>query len=254
MLDEKADLYNRPSLISTDPIFIPHIFSHKQDIEIAGFFAAIFAWGQRPTIIAKCQDLLARMDHAPYSFIREHHESERKGLLGFKHRTFNDLDLLWLVEKLQRHYQHHDSLEDAFLLAGKKENYTAFEALAKFHAYMFDDPMAPQRTRKHIPTPLRKSTCKRINMYLRWMVRKDERGVDFGLWEQIPANALICPFDLHVERVARALGLISRKQADWQTALALTEKLAEMCPEDPVKYDFALFGLGVFEKYGSSSP
>jgi uncharacterized protein (TIGR02757 family) len=248
-LDRKADDYNRPSFISSDPISIPHRFSLKQDIEIAGFFAAIFAWGQRVTIIAKCHDLLERMDYAPFDFVRDHSEADRKRLLGFKHRTFNEVDLLWIVEKLQRHYREFSSLEDAFLLYEKSAAYEAEKALKGFHHYMFDDPYAPSRTKKHIPTPERKSTCKRINMYLRWMVRKDGRGVDFGLWNKIPKSALICPFDLHVERVARRLGLVSRKQSDWNTALELTQNLRLLDPDDPVKYDFSLFGLGAFEKY-----
>ena len=254
MLDEKADQYNRPFFIDTDPIVVPHRFKAKQDIEIAGFFAAIFAWGQRPTIIAKSLDLMQRMDFSPYDFIKDHQEEDRKSLVGFKHRTFHELDLLWLVEKLQRHYREQESLEVAFLTKGKGASYEPYLALKGFHDYMFDDPMAPQRTRKHVATPERKSTCKRINMFLRWMVRKDERGVDFGIWSQIPQHQLICPFDLHVDRVARGLGLINRKQGDWLTALELTRQLSEFDPNDPVKYDFALFGMGVFEKFSLTTP
>jgi uncharacterized protein (TIGR02757 family) len=254
LLNEKADQYNRPFFIESDPIAVPHRFSQKQDIEIAGFFAAIFSWGQRPTIIAKSMDLMERMDFSPYTFIKDHQEADLKSLLGFKHRTFQELDLLWLVEKLQRHYREHISLEAAFLRNGKGVFYEPYLALKGFHDYLFDDPFAPSRTRKHVATPERKSTCKRINMFLRWMVRKDERGVDFGIWDQIPQSQLICPFDLHVERVARALGLIKRKQGDWLTALELTEQLKAFDADDPVKYDFALFGLGVFEKYPLLAP
>ena len=243
LLDEKVDLYNRPSFIEDDPISIPHEFKKKQDIEIAGFFAAILAWGKRKIIINKCKDLLGRMDNDPYNFVRHHSEADLKNLLTFKHRTFNDVDALYFVSFLHWFYQQHSSLEEAFV----SKDRTAEHSLIKFHNLFFSLEDHPPRTRKHIPTPLRKSTCKRLNMYLRWMVRCDDKGVDFGLWKKISPAMLVCPCDLHVDRVARKLRLITRNQTDWLTAIELTENLKGFDPEDPVRYDFALFGLGVVE-------
>lgn len=242
-LDRKVDQYNYPSFIENDPVSVPHRFSSKKDIEIMGFFAATLAWGQRKTIISKCLELAARFDHEPYRFIKGHSESELRYLLGFKHRTFNDTDLLYFVDFLKRHYAVHESLEDAFLPGGE---WTSVEhSLICFENYFFDHPDAPRRTRKHVATPARNSTCKRLNMFLRWMVRDDGRGVDFGIWKRIPKSDLICPIDVHVDRTARRLGLISRKQTDWKTALELTNALRLLDAGDPVKYDFALFGLSV---------
>ena len=242
-LDEKAGHYNAPFFIENDPISIPHRFSLKQDIEIMGFFAATLAWGQRKTIISKCLELEERFGGEPYRFIREHSEEDLRALLGFKHRTFNDTDLLYFVDFLQRHYTRFDSLEDAFLSDGK---FVSVESsLTHFENCFFDHPNAPQRTRKHVATPARNSTCKRLNMFFRWMVRDDDNGVDFGLWKRIPQSALICPIDVHVDRTARKLGLITRKQTDWKTAVELTENLRLLHANDPVKYDFALFGLSV---------
>lgn len=242
-LDEKVEMYNNRSFIESDPISVPHRFSEKQDIEIMGFFAATLAWGQRKTIIAKCLDLSQRMDNAPFEFIANHSEKDLRQLEGFKHRTFNDTDLLYFIDFLHRHYTQYDSLEDAFLQNGQ---FSSMEkALVHFETYFFDSPNAPLRTRKHVATPARKSACKRLNMYLRWMVRRDNCGVDFGLWQKISPRELICPIDVHVDRTARALGLITRTQTDWQTALELTENLRAFDYADPVKYDFALFGLSV---------
>lgn len=242
-LDKKADFYNRPSFIDNDPIYVPHQFSKKQDIEIMGFFAAIFAWGQRKTIINKSMELVQRFDGKPYEFILHHSENDLKRLVGFKHRTFNDTDLLYFVDFLQRHYCKNDSLEDAFI---PETGFSDMEnSLIYFERSFFDYPHAPLRTKKHIATPARNSTCKRLNMFLRWMVRNDNRGVDFGLWKKIQPKHLICPIDVHVDRTARQLGLISRKQTDWKTALELTENLRLLDAEDPVKYDFALFGLSI---------
>ncbi|HEY8510906.1 MAG TPA: TIGR02757 family protein [Cyclobacteriaceae bacterium] len=241
-LDELADRFNRPQFIDNDPVSIPHAFSHKQDIEIAGLFAAVLAWGQRGTIIKKCNELMDRMDRAPYAFIRDHGESDLRRLVGFRHRTFNDTDLLYFVAFLHWYYNHHESLETVF------EGESIETGLDRFHTMFFSLDGCPTRTRKHISTPAKKSTCKRLNMYLRWMVRRDDRGVDFGLWRNISPASLICPCDVHVDRVARKLGLIKRKQTDWQTALELTNRLKQFDPDDPVRYDFALFGLGVVEK------
>lgn len=243
LLDEKADYYNTPKFIENDPISVPHRFSKKQDIEIMGFFASIFAWGQRKTIINKSLELAQRFYNQPYDFVCNHSEEDLKGLSGFKHRTFNDCDLLYFIDFLHRHYSIHSSLEDAFLPEG--EFVSVEKALIDFEKQFFAASYAPRRTQKHIATPARKATCKRLNMFLRWMVRSDNRGVDFGLWKRIPQSRLICPVDVHVDRTARRLGLISRPQIDWKTALELTGNLCLLDAEDPVKYDFALFGLSI---------
>ena len=242
-LDEQVDRFNTPSFISDDPIQIPHRFSKKQDIEIAGLFAAILAWGQRPTIIRKCTELLELMGNEPHHFVLNHNPRDLKPFLNFKHRTFNATDTLYFLSFLQWYYQRHKSLSSAFTSVPDD---TIEPGLIAFHRTFFSLDHAPHRTRKHISTPERRSTCKRLNMYLRWMVRSDDRGVDFGIWRDviIPAQ-LVCPCDVHVDRVARSLKLITRKQTDWQTALELTKRLREFDPDDPVKYDFALFGIGV---------
>ncbi|ERJ59656.1 TIGR02757 family protein [Sphingobacterium paucimobilis] len=246
-LDNKVDEYNRPDFIENDPILIPHLFSDKKDIEIMGFIAAILAWGQRKTIINKCKELIDRMDGTPYDFIRNHKDTDLKSLLGFKHRTFNDTDLLYFVAFFRHHYMESDSLEDAFLI-GQEAGYPLIDieiALNRFKAYFFSLADYPTRTRKHVSSPFQKSTCKRLNMFLRWMVRRDEQGVDFGIWKRISPAQLVCPCDVHVERVARKFGLITLDKVNWKTALELTENLLILDPNDPVKYDFALFGLGV---------
>ncbi|MBB5646953.1 TIGR02757 family protein [Pedobacter cryoconitis] len=250
-LDIKVAQYNRPDFITNDPICIPHRFSKKQDIEIAAFFASILAWGQRKTIINKCTDLFDRMDNDPYNFMLHHGDEDLRRLLNFKHRTFNDTDLLYFISFFKQHYTLSDTLETAFLPAnfGQLESFTAEHALNHFRTYFFSLPDSPHRTVKHISSPAQKSTCKRLNMFLRWMVRKDQTGVDFGVWTTISPADLICPCDVHVDRVARRLDLITRKQTDWRTAVELTTELRKFDPSDPVKYDFALFGLGVEEKF-----
>lgn len=248
-LDEKVDEYNRPGFITLDPISIPHQFSKKQDIEITGFIAAILAWGQRKTIINKCQELFHLMDNDPHQFILHHSDSDLKPFLSFKHRTFNDVDTLYFIHFFNWFYKKHTSLEEAFMIGQTDTQDSMFSILEQFHEFFFSIPDAPSRTKKHIATPKRKAACKRINMFLRWMVRSDDKGVDFGIWQNIKPSQLICPCDLHVDRVGRKLGLITRKQTDWQTAVELTGKLREFDPEDPVKYDFALFGLGIEEKF-----
>ena len=240
LLDERYDRYNRPEFIANDPIQIPHRFTLKQDVEISGLFAALLAWGQRPTVIKKCDELLRRMDDAPHQFVTQHQEADLKKLLGFCHRTFCDTDLLYFIHWLRWWYGQHDSLEPAFLHGA-----TQRERLVAFHTIFFSLPDAPARTRKHVATPARKSACKRVNMYLRWLVRRDNRGVDFGLWTKMSAADLIMPIDLHVERQARPLGLLTRQLVDWQAAEELTGNLRELDPLDPVKYDFALFGEGI---------
>lgn len=248
-LDEKVREYNVPGFIKDDPVSIPHLFSKQQDIEIAGFWAAVLAWGQRKTIINKCHELFELMDMAPHDFIMNHAEEDLRKLLHFRHRTFNATDTLYFIEFFRQYYARHDSLETAFAERLNPEDETVEQGLIHFHNLFFELPDAPQRTRKHIATPARNSACKRINMFLRWMVRSAEGGVDFGLWKQIKPAQLVCPCDVHVERVARRFGLITRKQTDWKTALELSANLRALDPLDPVKYDFALFGLGVVEKY-----
>jgi uncharacterized protein (TIGR02757 family) len=249
-LDSYVKQYNRRDFIAVDPIVVPHAFSKKQDVEIAGFFAAIFAWGQRTTIIAKSRELMARMDNSPHDFVLNHTDAALKALAGFQHRTFNDTDLLYLVAFLQAHYREYDSLESAFLPCDAK--FESMEAcLIHFHDQVFCFDWAPQRTRKHIATPTRHSACKRLNMYLRWMVREDGAGVDFGLWKRMPTAGLVVPLDLHVQRVARKLGLLQREQADWQAAIELTTALRAFDANDPVKYDFALFGMGLEVRRGA---
>jgi uncharacterized protein (TIGR02757 family) len=252
-LDSKAERYNQSSFIKDDPICIPHLFTKKQDIEIAGFFAATFAWGNRTTIINKSKELMQLMEMQPHEFCLNHDLKGLKRLTGFKHRTFNTTDLLYFVEFLKYHYSRHESLEAAFLNNVSKDFYNEKgfieAALICFHHYFFSMEHVPARTKKHIATPEKKSNCKRLNMFLRWMVRKDEKGVDFGIWNYIKPSQLICPIDVHVARVAKHVGLLQRKQIDWRAALELTEYLRTLDPLDPVKYDFALFGLGVIEKY-----
>jgi len=242
-LDKKYKQFNQPSFIENDPVSIPHRFTKKQDIEIAGLFAALLAWGQRKTIIRKCSELLAIMDNDPYNFIRHHSAKDLKPLSDFKHRTFNGTDALYFIEALRNLYSTEKSLEKHFAVNASEETVEA--GLVRFHRAFFSLPDHPARTKKHLPTPERKSSCKRINMYLRWMVRQDNKGVDFGIWKTISPSQLICPLDVHVDRVGRKLKLIKRKQTDWQTALELTTNLRKLDPTDPVKYDFALFGMGV---------
>ena len=269
-LDGKVEQYNRPEFIANDPICIPHLFAKKQDIEIAGFFAAILAWGQRKTIINKCRELLNRMDNSPHDFVLHHQDADLKQLLQFKHRTFNDTDLLYFIAFFKAHYVKFNSLENAFVPQGAFQNgyletmsdlpsiemssavcfardlnFTIEQSLNYFRSYFFSLEDFPRRTKKHISSPAQKSTCKRLNMFLRWMVRKDNKGVDFGIWKTLKPEHLICPCDVHVDRVARLLVLITRKQTDWLTAIELTNKLKQFDHSDPVKYDFALFGLGV---------
>lgn len=244
-LDNKVEQYNTLSFIESDPVSVPHRFQKKQDIEIMGLFASIFAWGQRKTIIAKSLELAKRMDDAPFDFVKNHSENDLKSLLGFKHRTFNDLDLLYFIDFLHRHYDRYDSLETAFFY---EPDISVGAALMHFRDYFFDSDDAPARTRKHVSSPAQKSACKRLNMFLRWMVRRDEKGVDFGIWQNAKPSALICPLDLHVDRTARMLGLLVRDKNDWAAAEELTGRLRLLDPDDPVKYDFALFGISIEEK------
>src|SRR4030095_4143763 len=242
--DKMFKEYNRPAFIKDDPIAIPHLFTQKQDIEIAGLFASVFAWGNRTTIINKSKELIQRMDNSPYAFINDHSAKDLQRLKKFKHRTFNEDDLYYFIEFLHEHYLIHDSLEFAFFpIPGLDTEH----GLTHFKKYFFSFEHL-KRTEKHISSPLQKSTCKRLNMFLRWMVRNDKKGVDFGLWKTISPTKLICPVDVHVARVAKKLGLLKRRQVDWLAAIELTEALRKLDKHDPVKYDFALFNLGVIEK------
>jgi len=248
-LNEKVACYNRPEFIPSDPISIPHQFSKKQDMEIAGFFAATLAWGNRTTILNSSNRLMQLMDRSPHDFILHHEEKDLRRFLNFKHRTFNATDTLYFIHFFKNYFQKENSLENAFAKFITKRDENVAPALAGFHDLFFSLEDVPKRTRKHVATPKRNSTCKRLNMFLRWMVRSDNAGVDFGIWKKIKPSQLIIPCDVHVDRVARRLGLIKSKQTNWKTALELTARLKEFDPDDPVKYDFALFGLGIEEKF-----
>ncbi len=247
-LDEAVMRYNTPDFIECDPILVPHRFTRLQDREIMGFWAATLAWGQRKTIIQSATRLAEWMDNAPFDFIINHVEEDRIRFMDFKHRTFQATDTLWFLEFLQQFYRQNTSMETAFSRHLSPTDVTVEHALRGFHDDFFAHPDAPSRTRKHVATPARGSTCKRLNMFLRWMVRKDNAGVDFGLWHEISPAQLLIPLDVHVDRVARRLGLLKRTQTDWLAVLELSNNLRAYDPYDPVKYDFALFGLGVLEK------
>ena len=242
ILESNFEKYNRPDFIEEDPISIPHSFSIRQDIEISGLFAATLAWGQRKTIINKTKELMTLMDRSPYQFVLLHTENDLKPLISFKHRTFNATDLLYFIHFLKRYYSSHNSLEDLFYV---KETDNTEQGLNQFYQHFISDEFFPARTKKHVASPMKKSACKRLCMYLRWMVRRDDHGVDFGIWKRIKPSQLICPCDVHVEKVARSLGLINRKQVNWQMAVDLTDQLKKFDANDPVKYDFALFGMGM---------
>lgn len=231
--------YNRTDFIKDDPISIPHRYSTPQDIEIAGFFAAILAWGNRKSIINSCNKLLTLMDNNPHAFILQHTPNDLKPFTTFAHRTFNATDLLYFIEFLKQHYTQHSSLEILFI------NEDAKQRLIHFQQQFFSLENYPIRTQKHIATPQRNSTCKRLNMFLRWMVRNDKNGIDFGIWKNISTASLMCPLDVHVENYARQLNLITRKQRDWLTVTELTANLKLIDANDPVKFDFALFGMGI---------
>lgn len=254
MLDGYVEQYNNPAFIEKDPISIPRQFKRLQDIEIIGFWAAMLAWGQRKTIINKSNELVKLMGGQPYDFILNHKEKDRKAFLDFKHRTFQATDTLYFLEFFQQYYRKNDSLEDAFARFLTPEDETVEKALRGFQELFFSLPDSPRRTQKHIATPARNSSCKRLNMFLRWMVRQDDKGVDFGCWKRIRPAQLLIPLDVHVDRIARRFGLLKRKQTDWKSVLELTQNLRIYDANDPVKYDFALFGVGVLEKDGGLLP
>jgi uncharacterized protein (TIGR02757 family) len=247
-LDSKVGLYNNPDFIAGDPISIPHRFQKLQDREIAGFFAAILSWGNRTTIIRSSLQLMELMDNSPYDFILNHKENDLSRFLQFRHRTFNPTDLLFCIDFFRNYYSNIISLETAFSVHLSPGDPTIEKALNGFRKMFFAGEFPP-RTQKHISSPEKNSSCKRLNMFLRWMVRRDNRGVDFGVWQTISPSQLICPLDVHVTRVAYKLGLIDSDTVNWKTALTLTDNLRKFDDKDPVKYDFGLFGLGVIEKY-----
>ena len=253
-LDDCYRKFNIPTFIENDPIGIPHRFSKRQDIEITAFWTAMLAWGQRKTIINSATRLFNLMDNAPHDFIVNHIEKDRQRFLDFKHRTFQPTDTLYFLEYLQHFYKENDSLEFAFSKFITNDTPSVSDALIGFHDEFFSLAVAPSRTKKHIATPASKSTCKRLCMFLRWMVRHDEQGVDFGLWKNIKPAQLLIPLDVHVDRQARRLGLLTRPKTDWQAVLELTENLRQFDANDPVKYDFALFGLGILEKENRLPP
>ncbi len=243
-LDEKVHQYNHPNFITSDPIQIPHLFTLKEDIEIAGFLAATIAWGNRKMIINNAHKMMQLMGHSPYDFVMSHTDEQLEALSQFVHRTFNGTDFIGFIKGLQNIYQNHNGLEAVF----SKPASSLQHAIANFKTKFFEIPHA-SRTEKHISDPLNGSAAKRINMYLRWMVRKDTNGVDLGIWKNIEAAQLSCPLDVHSGNVARKLGLLQRTQNDAKAVLELDTQLRLLDAKDPVKYDFALFGLGVFEGF-----
>lgn len=244
LLEEKSERFNSPEFIDTDPIQIPHLFTKKEDIEISGFLAATIAWGQRPTIIKNAMRIVEGMDHAPYDFIMNHEDTDLQRFEKFVHRTFNYSDLIFFITSLKNIYKNHAGLETCFTTSHQDQNMK--NAIKNFRDTFFVTEHM-ERSKKHVSDPFRNSACKRINMYLRWMVRPENTGVDFGIWKSISPALLSCPLDVHTGNVARKLGLLTRKQNDWKAVEELDSSLRKFDAEDPVKYDFALFGMGVFE-------
>jgi uncharacterized protein (TIGR02757 family) len=247
-LEDKHDQYNRPSFIETDPIQIAHKFTKKEDIEIISFLTCQIAWGNRKTIINNAELLSHILGDNPYEFVLHADNKTYSKLRDFKHRTFNREDLVFFLKSLKNIYLNHKGLENVFL-EGYKQDSTIYNSIAYFRD-IFMQTKHEKRSEKHIANVLKKSAAKRINLFLMWMVRNDTRGVHFGLWQGIPASALMLPLDVHVGKTARILGLLKRKQNDWMAVEEITAVLRNFDPNDPTKYDFALFGLGVFEKFG----
>ena len=245
-LDEKVIQYNNPKFIESDPIQIPHQFTLKEDIEISAFLTATIAWGNRKSIIKNAKRMMMLLDDSPYDFILNHQESDLEQLYPFVHRTFNGSDFITFIKGLQHIYMNHFGLETVF--AKYIETSSIQFSIHQFKLCFFEIEHL-QRTQKHISDPLKNSAAKRINMFLRWMVRQDNAGVDFGIWQSISPALLSCPLDVHSGNVARKLGLLNRKQNDAKALKELDVNLREFDPTDPVKYDFALFGLGVFEGF-----
>ncbi|RDY61680.1 TIGR02757 family protein [Flagellimonas nanhaiensis] len=245
-LDQKVVQYNHPKFLEDDPIQIPHRFTKKEDIEISGFLTATIAWGNRKSIINNASRLMDLMNHAPHDFVLNHSDEELEKLSSFVHRTFNGTDLQYFVKSLRNIYLHHKGLESVFSKYQLKQ--TLQPAISNFKSVFFELPH-PKRTKKHVSDPNKGSAAKRINMFLRWMVRDNSTGVDFGIWNSLSPAQLSCPLDVHSGNVARKLGLLTRKQNDAKALEELDINLRKLDPLDPVKYDFALFGLGVFEKF-----
>jgi len=246
-LDEKVNAFNQPAFIENDPISIPHQFTLKEDREISGFLTAIISWGQRPTILKNANWLMERMDFSPYSFIINHKPKELRQFKPFVHRTFNEIDCIYFIKALQNIYMRHNGLEQSFSTLHNKYN-SMDQTISHWRDLFFTLPHET-RTLKHISNPLKNSAAKRINMYLRWMIRNDKAGVDFGIWKSISPSDLFAPLDLHSGGVARSLGLLTRKQDDFKAVSELTFNLRKLDPIDPIKYDFALYGLGIYEKF-----
>ena len=245
-LDEKVELYNHPNFIESDPIQIPHRYSLKEDIEIAGFLSATIAWGNRKMIISNAKKLMELMGNTPLDFVMSHTKKDLDTLQQFVHRTFNGEDCKTFIIALQNIYQNHQGLEAVF--AQNQTDQSMQESISKFKSLFFEIPHS-YRTQKHISDPLNNSAAKRLNMWLRWNCRQDQKGVDLGIWKSIPSSKLSCPLDVHSGNVARKLGLLTRKQNDGKALSELDTNLRLLDPQDPVKYDFALFGLGVFENF-----
>lgn len=245
LLDEKYEEYCTPAFIELDPISIPHLFEDRADREISGLIAATIAWGQRPTIIANAKNAMHRMGNEPYRFVTEHSERDLNEFNGFVHRTFNSDDLKHFVRALRPIYESYGSLEDVFLEGLTPSDRNMKQAIHHFKQAFFSIPHE-KRTQKHVADPLKGSSAKRLNMFLRWMCRSNDKSVDFGIWNRIPTSLLSCPLDVHSGRNARQLGLLNRTQNDWKAVEELDVALREFDPNDPVKYDFALFGLGVY--------
>jgi hypothetical protein len=249
-LDEKVELYNNPNFIESDPIQIPHLFSQKEDIEISGFLTATISWGNRKMIIKNSNRMMELMGNTPYDFVMSHSESDLERLETFVHRTFNSLDFQYFITSLKNIYTNHNGLEAVFYNGqiNSNDSRAMQTAISEFKKVFFELPHLT-RTEKHISDPLGNSAAKRINMFLRWMVRQDNKGVDLGIWKSIAPSQLSCPLDVHSGNVARKLGLLKRTQNDGKALFELDSKLRIYDPNDPVKYDFALFGLGVFEGF-----
>ena len=246
-LDLKADQYNRPAFIQTDPIQVPRQYTEEPDIEISAFLTATLAWGQKITIISSARKLLSRMPGGPYHFLMEAGEEDLEAFLPFVHRTFNGYDCIYFLKSLRYIYRNYGGLRGIFENSFKKQG-DLRDSMAEFRRLFFAHS-DPGRSSKHVADVNRGASAKRLNMFLRWMVRRDKAGVDFGLWKGIPMHALYIPLDIHTGNVARKLGLLTRKQNDWGAVTELTARLRDFDPEDPVRYDYALFGLGSFEKF-----
>ena len=244
LLDEKYQQYNTQGFIENDPVLIPHLFSTKEDIEIAGFLAATIAWGNRKSIITNARQLMTLMEHAPHEFIVQHSKKERQRFKKFVHRTFNGEDLMFFMASLQNIYLHHGGLEQTFSVNTAEQDANVKENIIKFRCIFFGIDH-PARTLKHVSNPEQKSSAKRLCMFLRWMVRKDKKGVDFGIWTSVKPSQLCLPLDVHTGNISRNLGILKRKQNDWQAVEEVTAVLQKFDPLDPVKYDFSLFGMGV---------